>query len=50
MQFRLAASQPAATYYSVKRFIGQQLKTTKDLAASVRNIDHVLSPSSFSSE
>jgi len=50
MQSRLAANQPAATYYSVKRFIGQQLKSTKDLAASVRYIDHVLSSSIFSSK
>ena len=32
---RLAATQPGTTYYSVKRFMGQQLADTKDLASSV---------------
>lgn len=33
---RLAATLPDTTYYSVKRFMGQQLANTKDLASLVR--------------
>ena len=32
---RLMTTQPSSTYYSVKRFIGQQLKDTQKLATSV---------------
>ena len=32
---RLAVTQPGTTYYSVKRFMGQQLSDTKDLASLV---------------
>jgi hypothetical protein len=35
MPSRLSAAQPYTTYYSVKRFMGQQLKRTKELAELV---------------
>ena len=38
MACRLSAAQPSTTYYSVKRFMGQQLKETKQLAGSVSRL------------